>query len=66
MVEIKSALDQIKQHTVIVADTGSFDLIKEFLPTDVTTNPSLLLQAASLPAYNHLLDAAVAYAITNA
>lgn len=66
MVEGKTALDQIKEHTVIVADTGSFDLIKEFRPTDVTTNPSLLLQAASLPAYNHLLDAAVKYAMENA
>lgn len=61
-----SALDQIKQHTTVVADTGSFELIKEFQPTDATTNPSLLLQASSLPAYAHLVDEAISYASQHA
>jgi len=58
----KSALEQIKTNTVIVADTGSFELIKQFKPTDVTTNPSLLLTAASSKECDHLVDESIAYA----
>jgi transaldolase len=36
-----SALDQLKKLTVVVADTGEFDLINEFKPQDATTNPSV-------------------------
>jgi transaldolase len=40
--------------------------MKSYKPTDATTNPSLLLQAALMPAYKHLMDKAVEYAKTNA
>ena len=52
-------LEQLKQFTVVVADTGDFATIKEFTPRDATTNPSLILKAAVLPAYAHLLDKAI-------
>ena len=53
-------LDQLKQFTKVVADTGDFATLKEFAPQDATTNPSLILKAAQMPEYRHLLDAAIA------
>ena len=53
-------LDQLKQLTVVVADTGDFASMKEFSPRDATTNPSLILKAATMPAYAALLDQAIA------
>ena len=53
-------LDQLKQLTVVVADTGDFASMKEFSPRDATTNPSLILKAAAMPAYAALLDQAIA------
>jgi transaldolase len=55
-------LDQLKQFTVVVADTGDFASMKEFAPRDATTNPSLILKAAAMPAYAALLDQAIAAA----
>jgi transaldolase len=55
-------LDALRQHSTIVADTGDIDAIARFRPLDATTNPSLLLKAASLPAYAPLVDAAVSRA----
>jgi transaldolase len=52
-------LDQLKQFTTVVADTGDFATIKEFTPQDATTNPSLILKAAGLPAYAPLVDQAI-------
>jgi transaldolase len=52
-------LDQLKQFTKVVADTGDFASIKAFTPQDATTNPSLILKAAGMPAYAHLVDQAV-------
>ena len=43
---MSSALDQLKAHTTIVADTGDFASIKEFQPQDATTNPSLITVSA--------------------
>lgn len=60
----KSALEQIREHTVIVADTGLFEDIAHFRPTDVTTNPSLLLQAADSLEYAKIEEEAVKYAIS--
>ena len=54
-----SQLDQLKQFTKVVADTGDFESIKQFRPQDATTNPSLILKASALPAYAWLLDKAV-------
>lgn len=55
-----SKLDQLKQYTTVVADTGDLDAIARLKPVDATTNPSLLLKAAALPRYAQLLDSAVA------
>jgi len=52
-------LEQLKQFTKVVADTGDFDSIKDFKPQDATTNPSLILKAAGMPGYMHLVDQAV-------
>ncbi|MBK1790168.1 transaldolase [Persicirhabdus sediminis] len=52
-------LDQLKKYTTVVADTGDFESIKAYKPQDATTNPSLILQAASKPEYKHLVEAAV-------
>lgn len=55
-----SQLDQLKQFTVVVADTGDFESMKQYQPRDATTNPSLILAAASKSEYAHLVDKAVA------
>lgn len=52
-------LDQLKQHTVVVADTGDFESMRAYLPQDATTNPSLILKAAQLEPYAPLVDRAV-------
>lgn len=59
-------LDQLKQFTKVVADTGDFASIEEFKPQDATTNPSLILKAAGMPAYAHLVDKAIKDAGTGA
>ena len=46
-----SKLDQLKQLTDVVADTGDVEAMKAYLPMDATTNPSLLLKAAAMPQY---------------
>jgi transaldolase len=52
-------LDQLKQITTVVADTGDFESMKVYKPQDATTNPSLILQAAAKPEYRHLVEQAV-------
>ena len=51
-------LESLKQYTTIVADTGDIEAIARHRPQDATTNPSLLLKAAQMPAYRHLVDEA--------
>lgn len=51
-----SQLDQLKQWTVVVADTGDFGAMKKYGPRDATTNPSLLLKAAQMPQYQELVN----------
>ncbi len=46
-----SKLEQLKQFTTVVADTGDIDAIARLKPVDATTNPSLLLKAAAMPRY---------------
>lgn len=53
--------DQLKKHTIIVADTGEIDEIKKYHPTDATTNPSLILKASEIEEYKPLIEEAVAY-----
>ncbi|KAJ1957513.1 sedoheptulose-7-phosphate:D-glyceraldehyde-3- phosphate transaldolase [Linderina pennispora] len=57
-----TVLDQLKSYTTVVADTGDFESIAQYKPTDATTNPSLILAAANKPQYAHLIDEAIAYA----
>lgn len=51
-------LEQLKQITSVVADTGDIEAIARFKPVDATTNPSLMLKAAQDPKYAHLLQQA--------
>mgnify|MGYP001335660364 CR=1 FL=1 len=53
---MKSLLKQLSSMTVVVADTGDLEAIKKFHPRDATTNPSLILAAAQIPAYQNLID----------
>ncbi|HVZ66179.1 MAG TPA: transaldolase [Lacunisphaera sp.] len=55
----QNQLDRLKQFTTVVADTGDFSTLKAYTPQDATTNPSLILKAAGMPAYAHLVDRAV-------
>src|SRR5436189_2475416 len=53
-------LEQLKKFTVIVADTGDFQSIKNYKPRDATTNPSLIYAATQKEQYAHLLDEVLA------
>ncbi|WP_075883581.1 transaldolase [Candidatus Protochlamydia sp. W-9] len=57
----KNKLDQLKSMTTIVIDTGDIEAIKEYSPTDATTNPSLILSAVEKPAYKPLMEEAYHY-----
>lgn len=57
-----SVLQQLREMTTVVADTGEIEAIKKFAPVDATTNPSLLLKAAQIPEYEAYIDEAVAWA----
>ena len=52
----QSFLEQIKEHTVVVADTGDFGSIRQYEPRDATTNPSLILKAAKQEEYAGLVQ----------
>lgn len=52
-------LEQLSTMTVVVADTGDLEAIRKFTPRDATTNPSLILAAAQIPAYQSLIDEAL-------
>jgi transaldolase len=53
-------LSQLKQFSIIVADTGDFEAVRKYQPRDATTNPSLLLKAAQMPEYQAILDRVIA------
>lgn len=55
-----NALEQLKQWTTVVADTGDFNAIRAYAPRDATTNPSLILKAVQKPDYAGLLEETVA------
>lgn len=57
--ESKTGYEQLKQFTIISADTGDVNLIKSLKPQDATTNPSLILK--SVDAYKHFLEEAIEY-----
>ncbi len=50
-----SKLEQLKRYTTVVADTGDLDAIARLQPVDATTNPSLLLKAATYPRYARMM-----------
>ncbi|MBS1170581.1 MAG: tal [Burkholderiaceae bacterium] len=52
-------LEQLRQYTTVVADTGDFQSMKAFAPRDATTNPSLILKAVQKVDYQSLLEKAV-------
>jgi len=54
-----SQLDLLKKMTTVVSDTGDFESIKAYHPTDATTNPSLIYAASQQPQYKHLVEEAV-------
>jgi len=56
---VPSQLEQLRQYTTVVADTGDIEAIARYRPVDATTNPSLLLKATELPAYAPLIDESV-------
>ncbi|HEY8579171.1 MAG TPA: transaldolase [Beijerinckiaceae bacterium] len=59
-----SKLDLLKTMTTIVADTGDMESIRAFQPTDCTTNPTLILKAAQMPAYERLVDEAISWGVS--
>jgi transaldolase len=63
---MSSKLEQLKQMTTVVADTGDIEAIKRFTPMDATTNPSLVLKAAQLPQYATLVDESKSWAAQQA
>jgi transaldolase len=56
---MSTQLDQLKQFTKVVADTGDFASMRAYSPQDATTNPSLILKAATMPAYAPLIERAI-------
>jgi transaldolase len=56
-----TALDALKAVTTVVADTGDFESMRAYKPTDATTNPSLIYAASTMPRYQPLIDEAIAY-----
>jgi len=57
-----SKLAQLRELSVVVADTGDYDAIKRLKPVDCTTNPTLVKKALDLPVYADLIDEALAWA----
>lgn len=54
-----SQYEQLKDYTIVVADTGDVAAIERLKPQDATTNPSLIYKAATMPQYAHLIDNAI-------
>jgi transaldolase len=54
-----SLLDSLRTQTTVVADTGDFESMRRYLPTDATTNPSLILKAVQQEAYRPMLERCV-------
>ena len=61
----KNLLEQLREMTVVVADTGDIQAIEKFTPRDATTNPSLITAAAQMPQYQGIVDATLKQARTD-
>ncbi len=55
----KNLLEQLRQYTVVVADTGDIEAMEKVRPQDATTNPSLITTAAQMPHYQPIVDGAL-------
>jgi len=53
---MKTQLESLRQHSLVVADTGDIEAVARWKPQDATTNPSLLLSSAEDPRFRHLMD----------
>ncbi|WP_149194161.1 transaldolase [Luteimonas suaedae] len=62
----QSRLAQLRRHSVIVADTGDFEVVRRLRPVDCTTNPSLVLKALDLPVYAELIESELRRAASQA
>ena len=51
-----SELEKLKKHSLVVADTGDFNLIEKYHPEDSTTNPTLINQVTKKPEFKNILD----------
>lgn len=56
-----SQLDQLKEHTIVVCDSGDFGTMEKYKPQDATTNPSLIYKVAGVPQYEKLIQDAISY-----
>jgi len=54
-----SSLQQLRQYTVVVADSGDFASIRQYAPQDATTNPSLIFKAVEMPEYKPILTTVI-------
>lgn len=63
---MNSLLSQLKEFSIIVADTGDFESIRKYQPRDATTNPTLLLKAAQMPEYESVLAPVLAQTLREA
>jgi transaldolase len=54
-------LEQLKEHTIVVSDTGDVNAVKRLQPQDATTNPSLIYKAAQMKDYASLVEDAMTY-----
>ncbi|KAA0714582.1 Transaldolase [Triplophysa tibetana] len=61
--KMESALEQLKKYTVVLFRMINFRAIEEYKPQDATTNPSLILAAAKMPAYQHLVEQAIKFGV---
>jgi transaldolase len=52
----KSVLEQLREMTIVVSDTGDIEAIEQYKPQDSTTNPSLIAAAAQMPHYQAIVD----------
>jgi transaldolase len=59
-------LEQLRKMTTVVADTGDIESIQQYMPTDATTNPSLLYKAAQMPQYQHLVQESIEFGKSHA
>ena len=61
---LPSKLQQLRELSVVVADTGDFEAVKRLRPVDCTTNPTLVRKALDLPVYAETIDRELAWART--